>query len=100
MERPRASAGATSLGAVVTVITLCIFSSQWGLPGAAYFGWERRRVGRALGGILHCFCQIDLRGAGSGALTGGASRARRSQRIAVAQNWKPRPFRWPAADRI
>jgi O-antigen/teichoic acid export membrane protein len=36
MERPRATVGATSLGAVVTVITLCIFSSQWGLPGAAY----------------------------------------------------------------
>jgi hypothetical protein len=36
MERPRATAGATSLGAVVTVITLCILSSRWGLPGAAY----------------------------------------------------------------
>src|SRR5262249_11988277 len=32
-RRPR---GATSLGAVVTVITLCILSRQWGLPGAAY----------------------------------------------------------------
>jgi len=36
MERPRTTAGATSLGAVVTVITLCILSSRWGLPGAAY----------------------------------------------------------------
>ena len=36
MERPRATVAATSLGAVATVITLCIFSSQWGLPGAAY----------------------------------------------------------------